>query len=128
MPNCVYPKDKFPPVYRFWQRFPRLRRAQERIFGIFVREFCPISGPSKSKFHASGPRWASRDLPRSIAEPVQRPVAMLRVEKCILSTARVRNIGMNVQITPLQTPPARDDDRDDEPGRGRIYLIGGVAL
>jgi len=35
---------------------------------------------------------------------------------------------MNVQITPLQTPPVRDDDRDDEPGRGRIYLIGGVAL
>jgi len=36
---------------------------------------------------------------------------------------------MNVQIAPLNTPPVRDDDRDDEPaGRGRIYLIGGVAL
>lgn len=36
---------------------------------------------------------------------------------------------MNVQITPLNTPPVRDDDRDDAPaGRGRIYVIGGVAL
>jgi len=37
---------------------------------------------------------------------------------------------MNVQITPLKTLPTRqDDDQDDVPaGRGRIYLIGGVAL
>jgi multidrug efflux system membrane fusion protein len=36
---------------------------------------------------------------------------------------------MNVQITPLQTPPVRDSHRDEEPGgRGRTYLIGGVAL
>jgi membrane fusion protein, multidrug efflux system len=36
---------------------------------------------------------------------------------------------MNVQINPLQTPPVRDDDRDDSPaGRGRIYAIGGLAL
>jgi multidrug efflux system membrane fusion protein len=36
---------------------------------------------------------------------------------------------MNVQIAPLNTPPVRDDDRDDVPaGRGRIYVIGGVAL
>src|SRR5471030_1660434 len=42
---------------------------------------------------------------------------------------RVRNVAMNVQIAPLKTPPVRDDDRDDAPaGRGRIYVIGGVAL
>ena len=36
---------------------------------------------------------------------------------------------MNVQITPLQIPPVRDSQGDDEPGgRGRTYLIGGVAL
>jgi multidrug efflux system membrane fusion protein len=36
---------------------------------------------------------------------------------------------MNVQVSPLQTPPVRDDDRDDAPaGRGRTYLIGGAAL
>jgi len=36
---------------------------------------------------------------------------------------------MNVQITPLQIPPVRDSQGDDEPGgRGRAYLIGGVAL
>ena len=36
---------------------------------------------------------------------------------------------MNVQMTPLQTPPVRDDDRDDEGGgRGRTYAIGGAAL
>jgi multidrug efflux system membrane fusion protein len=36
---------------------------------------------------------------------------------------------MNVQINPLQTPPVRDDDRDDGPGgRGRSFAIGGVAL
>lgn len=36
---------------------------------------------------------------------------------------------MNVQITPLQTPPVRDSHRDDVPGgRARTYLIGGVAL
>jgi len=37
---------------------------------------------------------------------------------------------MNVQITPLKTLPTRqDDDQDDVPaGRGRVYLIGGVAL
>jgi multidrug efflux system membrane fusion protein len=36
---------------------------------------------------------------------------------------------MNVQITPLKTPPVRDDRRDDAPeGRSRIYVIGGVAL
>jgi len=36
---------------------------------------------------------------------------------------------MNVQITPLQTPPVRDSQRDDEPGgRGRTYVIGGAAL
>lgn len=36
---------------------------------------------------------------------------------------------MNVQIKPLNTPPVRDEDRDDAPaGRGRIAVIGGVAL
>jgi len=35
---------------------------------------------------------------------------------------------MNVQINPLQNPPVRDDRRDDEPGRGRVFLIGGAAL
>ena len=36
---------------------------------------------------------------------------------------------MNVQIAPLNTPPVRDDDRDDAPaGRGRTYAIGGAAL
>jgi len=36
---------------------------------------------------------------------------------------------MNVQINPLNTPPVRDEDRDDAPaGRGRIYAIGGGAL
>jgi multidrug efflux system membrane fusion protein len=36
---------------------------------------------------------------------------------------------MNVQINPLQTPPSRDDVRDDAPGgRGRTFLFGGVAL
>ena len=36
---------------------------------------------------------------------------------------------MNVQINPLNTPPVRDDDRDDAPaGRGRIAVIGGVGL
>src|SRR5690349_10884342 len=36
---------------------------------------------------------------------------------------------MNVQITPLKTPPVRDSHRDDAPaGRGRTYVIGGVAL
>ena len=36
---------------------------------------------------------------------------------------------MNVQITPLQTPPVRDSHGDEEPGgRGRTFLIGGVAL
>jgi multidrug efflux system membrane fusion protein len=36
---------------------------------------------------------------------------------------------MNVQITPLQPPPVRGDDRDDTPaGRGRTYVIGGAAL
>ncbi len=36
---------------------------------------------------------------------------------------------MNVQISPLNAPPVRDDDRDDAPaGRGRIYAIGGAAL
>jgi membrane fusion protein, multidrug efflux system len=36
---------------------------------------------------------------------------------------------MNVQISPLQTPPVRDDDQDDVPaGRARTYLIGGAAL
>jgi multidrug efflux system membrane fusion protein len=36
---------------------------------------------------------------------------------------------MNVQITPLQTPPVRDSHRDDVPGgRARTYLIGGAAL
>ena len=36
---------------------------------------------------------------------------------------------MNVQITPLQIPPVRDSQGDDEPGgRGRAYLIGGMAL
>ena len=36
---------------------------------------------------------------------------------------------MNVQITPLQTPPVRNSQRDDEPsGRGRTYLIGAAAL
>jgi len=36
---------------------------------------------------------------------------------------------MNVQITPLQTPPVRDSHRDEEPGgRGRTFLIGGAAL
>lgn len=36
---------------------------------------------------------------------------------------------MNVQITPLQTPPVRDSHGDEEPrGRGRTFLIGGAAL
>jgi membrane fusion protein, multidrug efflux system len=36
---------------------------------------------------------------------------------------------MNVQITPLQTPPVRDSHRDDGPGgRARTFLIGGAAL
>ena len=36
---------------------------------------------------------------------------------------------MNVQVSPLNTPPVRDDDRDDAPdGRGRTYAIGGAAL
>ena len=36
---------------------------------------------------------------------------------------------MNVQISPLQTPPVRDAGPDDAPaGRGRIFLIGGAAL
>jgi hypothetical protein len=37
---------------------------------------------------------------------------------------------MNVQINPLNTPPLRDDDRDDNApaGRGRVAVIGGVAL
>ena len=36
---------------------------------------------------------------------------------------------MNVQIAPLQTPPARDDDMDeDRGGRARTFVIGGVAL
>jgi multidrug efflux system membrane fusion protein len=36
---------------------------------------------------------------------------------------------MNVQMSPLQTPPVRDDDLDDAPdGRGRTWLIGAAAL
>lgn len=36
---------------------------------------------------------------------------------------------MNVQIAPLQTPPARDDDlAEDQGGHARTYVIGGVAL
>ncbi|MBA2588765.1 MAG: efflux RND transporter periplasmic adaptor subunit [Alphaproteobacteria bacterium] len=35
---------------------------------------------------------------------------------------------MNVQMTPLQTPPVRDDRDDEGSGRGRTYAIGGVAL
>jgi multidrug efflux system membrane fusion protein len=37
---------------------------------------------------------------------------------------------MNVQISPLQPPPARDDDRDEDAPAGhmRTYLIGGAAL
>ena len=37
---------------------------------------------------------------------------------------------MNVQISPLNTPPVRGTGpEDDAPGgRGRIVLIGGVAL
>jgi multidrug efflux system membrane fusion protein len=35
---------------------------------------------------------------------------------------------MNVQINPLQTPPVRDDDRDDGAGRGRSIMIGIAAL
>ena len=36
---------------------------------------------------------------------------------------------MNVQIAPLQTQPARDDDLDeDRGGRARSYVIGGIAL
>jgi len=36
---------------------------------------------------------------------------------------------MNVQITPLQTPPVRDSRPDDAPsGKGRTFVIGGVAL
>jgi len=36
---------------------------------------------------------------------------------------------MNVQISPSQTPPSRDDIRSDTPaGRGRTYVIGGAAL
>jgi multidrug efflux system membrane fusion protein len=36
---------------------------------------------------------------------------------------------MNVQISPLETPPVGDDELDDSPGgHTRTYLIGGVAL
>ncbi len=35
---------------------------------------------------------------------------------------------MNVQINPLHTPPAQDDDRDDASGRGRTIAIGCAAL
>ena len=36
---------------------------------------------------------------------------------------------MNVQISPLETPPVADDEMDDTPGgHARTYLIGGVAL
>ncbi|HXB53075.1 MAG TPA: biotin/lipoyl-binding protein, partial [Rhizomicrobium sp.] len=36
---------------------------------------------------------------------------------------------MNVQINPLQTPPTRDDDlEEDRGGHIRTYVIGGVAL
>src|SRR5215831_18351939 len=35
---------------------------------------------------------------------------------------------MNMQINPLQTPPVRDAQGDDETGRGRGLLIGGAAL
>jgi multidrug efflux system membrane fusion protein len=36
---------------------------------------------------------------------------------------------MNVQIAPLQTPPAREDDlEEDRRGHARTYVIGGVAL
>ena len=36
---------------------------------------------------------------------------------------------MNVQISPLQTPPVRDRDPDEAPaGHLRTYVIGGVAL
>lgn len=36
---------------------------------------------------------------------------------------------MNVQITPLQTSPARDDElEDDRGGHTRTYVIGGAAL
>ena len=37
---------------------------------------------------------------------------------------------MNVQMPSLQTPLTRDDDRDDDApaGRGRLYVMGGVAL
>ncbi|MBW8709216.1 MAG: hypothetical protein JF627_08170 [Alphaproteobacteria bacterium] len=32
-------------------------------------------------------------------------------------------------MSPLQTPPVRDDDRDDTgSGRGRTYVIGALAL
>jgi multidrug efflux system membrane fusion protein len=35
---------------------------------------------------------------------------------------------MNVQLAPLQNPPARDDDLDEHVGHTRTYVIGGVAL
>jgi membrane fusion protein, multidrug efflux system len=36
---------------------------------------------------------------------------------------------MNVQLAPLQTPPAQDEDLDtDQGGHMRTYVIGGVAL
>jgi multidrug efflux system membrane fusion protein len=35
---------------------------------------------------------------------------------------------MNVQIAPLQTPPAREDNLDEHVGHTRTYVIGGVAL
>ena len=37
---------------------------------------------------------------------------------------------MNVQISPLQTPPVRDagPDDDESTGRGRTWLIGGEWL
>ena len=35
---------------------------------------------------------------------------------------------MNVQIAPLETPPAREDNLEEHVGRTRTYLIGGVAL
>jgi multidrug efflux system membrane fusion protein len=53
----------------------------------------------------------------------------MNVQITPLQTPPVRDSHMNVQITPLQTPPVRDSHSDDEPGgRGRIVLIGGVAL
>src|SRR4029079_5425020 len=101
--------------------------AQLSIFGTFARQFWPISWPSMSKFPAPGPCWTGRDLPRSTAEPAHDPPQCCGF-KSVYCQRPHQDKRMNVQINPLQTPPVRDDQMVDEPGRGRSLVIGGVAL